>query len=316
MGLLKSFFASCRGPLSFVELRRQPGWKVVIHLFLTVLISCVFVAIGRYCALKYFWSRPEQLFVENFGEGISVSSSGMLPARDADVSRRQELPYEGLLIYVSPKGPEKNYPDETLEKRNFILLWTPGQFALAVRDHSTDRWTFARFSGDAEVMLSQAVGKNGIRETANLSLAELRKEILAAAAQPLSPEFVDFKDKKFVSSQELFKTLRGGMAAFNGAVYFSNALMLLFFGAVTYMLIFVVIELIPGSERRIPAGEMWKIVLYAACPVIVVVNVFPMLQLPFESFYEKIFLVGWIVYINVIKRYLEKNPELLENPKE
>lgn len=316
MGLFKAFFASCRGPLSFVELRRQAGWRVVLHLFLTVLISCIFVAVGRYCALKYFWSRPEQLFVENFGEGINVSSVGMLPAKDADVSRRQELPYEGLLIYISPQGPEKNYPDETLAKRNFILLWTPGQFALAVRNHKTDRWTFAGFSGDAETMVSQAVGKNGIRETGNLTLDALRKEMMDVAKKPLAPEFAGMKNKKFIPAQELFKTMRGGMAAFNGAVYFCNAFMLIFFGAVTYMLIFAVLEMLPGSERKIPAGEMWKIVLYSACPVIVVVNVFPMLQLPFESFYEKIFLVGWIIYINVIKRYLEKNPDLLENPKE
>jgi hypothetical protein len=72
-------------------------------------------------------------------------------------------------------------------------------------------------------------------------------------------------------------------------------------------------ERFPGAERRISGNEMWKIVLYAACPVIVVVNFFPMLQLPFENWYEKIFLVAWIIYINVVKRWLEKNHEFIEN---
>ena len=57
---------------------------------------------------------------------------------------------------------------------------------------------------------------------------------------------------------------------------------------------------------------MLKIVIYAALPVLVVVNAFPMLQLPFEEWYDKIFLIGWIIYINVIRRYLERNRDLLE----
>ena len=72
--------------------------------------------------------------------------------------------------------------------------------------------------------------------------------------------------------------------------------------------------ILPSNAKwHIPTGEMWKIVLYAACPVVAVVNFFPMLQLPFEAWYEKIFLVAWIIYINVIKRYLEKNYEFIEN---
>ena len=316
MNFFKSFFASCKGPLSFVELRRQPGWKVVLHLFLTVLISCIFVGIGRYCALKYLWSRPERMFVESFGSGVTISRSGILPEKDVDVSRRQELPYDGLLIYVSPKGAEKSYPDETLEKRNFILIWTPGQVALAIRNQENNRWTFASFSGNAEAIMDQAASSEKLKENINLTYAQMRKEIENVAVQPLPAEFAKIENRQFISAGDLFKAMRGGMAAINGGAYFRYALLLLFFGTLTYMAVFFLLERFPGSERRIPACEMWKIFLYAACPVVAVVNVFPMLQLPFESFYEKIFLVGWVIYINVIKRFLEKNPALLENPEE
>ena len=315
MGFFKSFIASCKGPLSFAELRRQPGWKVILHLFLTVLLSCIFVGIGRYAALKYQWSRPERMFIESFGSGVTVSTSGILPEKDVDISRRQELPYDGLLIYVSPKGAEKSYPDETLEKRNFILLWTPGQVALAIRNRENNRWALAAFSGDAEAMMSKATA-SGIKENTDLPYAQMRKELFELAAKPLPKEFAGLEKRQFLSAADLFKAMRGGMAAINGGAYFRYASLLLFFGVLTYMAVFFLMERFSGAERRIPAAEMWKIVLYAACPVIVVVNVFPMLQLPFESFYEKIFLVGWIVYINVIKRYLEKNPTLLENPEE
>lgn len=312
MNFFKAFFSSCRGPLSFVELRRQAGWRVVVHLILTLLISSACVAVGRYCALKYQWSRPEQRFVEDFGSGVVVSSAGILPEKDIDVSRRQELPYEGLLIYISPKGPEKNYPDETLEKRNFIMLWTPGEIGLAVRNHQTGKWRFGSSNG---VVPGNMVNAN-VSGANDLTLAELRKKMLEIAARPLAKEFAEMKKPMYVPARDTFKAMRAGMAVLNGGVYFSNAAMLVFFGAVTYMLIFLLIERFPAAERRIPGGEMWKIVLYAACPVIVVVNVFPMLQLPFESLYDKIFLVGWIIYINVIKRCLEKNPELLKEPEE
>ena len=314
MSFFKAFFATCRGPVSFGELRRQAWWRVIIHFFLTLLISCIFVAVGRYCALKYFWSRPEQMFIESFGSGVTISRAGILPEKDADVSRRQELPYEGLLLYVSPKGPEKDYPDETLEKRNFILLWTPGEIGLAVRDHKTNLWRFSSSNaGVSQVLRPEDINMKTVN---NLSLAQLKQEMLKLAVQPLPKEFVRIEKSGFVPARDTFKTMRAGMAVFNGGVYFSNAVLLVFFGLVTYMLVFMLIEHFSESDKRITVSDMWKIVLYAACPVIVVVNVFPMLQLPFESLYDKIFLVGWIVYINIIKRCLEKNPALLENPEE
>ena len=300
MSFFKAFFATCRGPVSFGELRRQAWWRVIIHFFLTLLISCIFVAVGRYCALKYFWSRPEQMFIESFGSGVTISRAGILPEKDADVSRRQELPYEGLLLYVSPKGPEKDYPDETLEKRNFILLWTPGEIGLAVRDHKTNLWRFS--SSNAGVSRALRPEDINMKTVNNLSLAQLKQEMLKLAVQPLPKEFARIEKSGFVPARDTFKTMRAGMAVFNGGVYFSNAVLLVFFGLVTYILVFMLIEHFSESDKRITVSDMWKIVLYAACPVIVVVNVFPMLQLPFESLYDKIFLVGWIVYINMVTR--------------
>ena len=315
MGFFKAFFSSCRGPYAFIELRRQTAWRVILHLVLTVLISCIFISIGRYCALRYFWAQPEREFSENFGAGISVNNQGMLPEKDPGISRRQELPYDGLLLYVSPAGPEKNYPDETLKNRNFILVWTPGYMALALRDARSDRWSFASFDGGyGDGMTQMANNQPGIVKS-ELTLEGLRKEIAELAAKPLPENFSkeELKNSGFIQTAALFKMMRGTMAVINGAAYFRLGMMLIFFGVCAYMFIFILAERFPGAERRIPAREMWKIAVYTACPVIVVVNVFPMLQLPFESYYEKIFLVGWIIYINVVKRWLEKNHEILEN---
>ena len=313
MGFIKAFLASCRGPASFVELRRQSGWRVVSHIILTVLLSSICIGIGRYCALKYFWSRPEAQFVEIFGSGISIGAKGMLPEKDADVSRRQELPYDGLLIYISPKGAEKDYPDETLETRNFIMVWTPGYAGLALRDKENNRWNFAAFDAARCSLVTRMVQQQDDQIKSGLTLNELRKEILALAAMPMPEGFKEFKQDGFLPAASLFKMLRGSMAAINGGAYFRLSIFLVLFGVCTYMIIFWMVERFPGAERRISGNEMWKIVLYAACPVVAVVNFFPMLQLPFENWYEKIFLVAWIIYINVIKRWLEKNHEFIEN---
>lgn len=313
MNFMKAFFAACRGPASFVDLRRQAGWRVIVHLILTILLSSICIGVGRYCALKYFWAQAEQQFVEIFGNGIAVGKNGMLPEKDVDISRRQELPYNGLLLYISPKGAEKNYSDETLEVRNFILVWTPGYAAIALRNRENGRWSFAASDAAQGELVSRMVQQNDGSLKNGLTLDELRKEILSLAALPLPENFKNFKESGFIPAQSLFKMLRGSMAAVNGGAYFRLTFFLVVFGAFAYMMIFFLAELFPGAEKKISSAEMWKIVLYAACPVIAVVNFFPMLQLPFESWYEKIFLVAWIIYINIIKRWLERNSELIEN---
>ena len=313
MNFFKAFFAACRGPVAFIELRRQAAWRVIGHLILTILLSSICIGIGRYCALKYFWAQAEQQFVEVFGNGISISKSGMLPEKDVDLSRRQELPYDGLLLYISPKGAEKYYPDETLEVRNFILVWTPGYAAIALRNRENGRWSFAASDAANGEVVTRMVQQNDTALKNNLTLEEMRKEILSLAALPLPENFKEVKESGFLPSQALFKMLRGSMAAVNGGAYFRLTFFMVVFGVVAYMMIFWLAEFFPGAEKKISSGEMWKIALYAACPVIVVVNCFPMLQLPFESWYEKIFLVAWLIYINVIKRWLERNGELIEN---
>ncbi len=312
MGFIKAFFASCRGPASFVDLRSQSGWRVVSHVILTVLLSSICIGIGRYCALKYFWLRPEAQFVENFGSGISFGAKGMLPEKDADISRRQELPYDGLLIYISPKGAEKEYSDETLENRNFIMVWTPGYVGLALHNKENNRWSFATSDSARGDLVPRMVQQPDGQIKSDLTLDELRKEILALAVKPLPEGLKEVQKDGFLPAEALFKMLRGSMAAVNSGAYFRLSVFLVLFGVCTYMIIFWIVERFPGAERRISGNEMWKIVLYAACPVIVVVNFFPMLQLPFENWYEKIFLVAWIIYINVIKRWLEKNYEFIE----
>ena len=50
--------------------------------------------------------------------------------------------------------------------------------------------------------------------------------------------------------------------------------------------------------------ELWKISIYAAFPVIFVVNFFPALQLPGTGYFSWLFMIGWVIYLFVVLRFL------------
>ena len=313
MNLVQAFFGSCRGPAAFVELRRMPMWKVVLLLVIIVAASCTGVGVGRYFALEYFWSRTEKNFVELYGNSLTVSTKGLLPEKDVNVSRRQELPYEGLIVYVSPAGAEKDYPDETLERRNFIVIWTPGDIVAAVRNRKNSRWLVQCLILDAGNFQEQFNRMSTFFEGGEgLTYTQMREEFRKVIANSGTQKFAKFTKEEKINSAELFKSMYVMMAVFNAVSYFFLTMILVGFGCLIYMGIFFFLNRLPGAERIISSGEMLKIVICAALPVLVVVNAFPMLQLPFEEWHDKMFLVGWIIYINVIRRYLERNRDLLE----
>ena len=313
MNFLQAFLEICRGPAVFVTLCRQPLWKVILHLVIVTVISCAAVGVGRYFALKYFWSRTERNFIDMYGTALTVSSKGLLPEKDVNVSRRQELPYEGLIVYVSPSGAEKDYPDETLEGRNFIVIWTPGDVVVAVRDRKNSRWLMQSFIPDAGDFQKQLAGMSEFFEGGTgLTYTQMRDELSKIVKNSGTAKFAKFEKEEKIGSAELFKSMYVMMAIFNGVSYFFLTMILIGFGCLIYMVIFFLLNRLPGTERIITGAEMLKITIYAALPVLFVVNAFPMLQLPFEEWYDKIFLIGWIIYINVIRRYLERNRDLLE----
>lgn len=315
MNFFQAFLGTCRGAAAFIELRKQPVWKVLVHLLLIVLISCICIGIGRFYALKYFWSRTESNFVETFGDRLVAGPKGILPEKDVEVSRRQELPYNGLIVYVSPKGPEKNYLDETMEGRNYIIIWTPGDIYAVIRNQQNGRWLIqSLLPGKGEGLQGRVSGMSRFIEgNGGLNYTQMRENFSKIIADYSNvKKLSSLKRDEQILSIDLFRTMYIMMAVFNGIAYFLLSLILIGFGTLIYMVIFVVMNSFQRGEQLLSPGEMFRIVIYCAFPVLIVVNVLPMLQLPLGEWHDKLFLIGWIIYINVVRRYLEKNRDFLE----
>ena len=308
MNFITAFLGTCRGSVSFIALRKQPGYKVALHLFLVLLVSCICISIGRYSALEYQWSYIEHKFVETFGTEISWGKSGIVPDKEPSVSRDLELSYDGLLIYAADKV--NDYPDSALETRNFIAVWTRRGFVYAFNDKAKSRWMVMNMMPlERKNMFAKA------QQFKALSYTELRtmlKDIQASANEPVGDALASLGEDVKFRVHDIFRGIYVFMAFYNGLAYFLRGLYLLAFGTLVYMGIFFFLNRFPGEKTALSGWEMCKVVIYAAFPVIVVVNLFPMLQLPFEDFYNNIFLISWLIYVNVVRRFLEKNRDLLE----
>lgn len=293
MGFFRTFFGTCCGVEVFRTLREHSWARVVGQLLLLAVICSALIGIGNYCMLKYRWRDAQAAFADDFGGSVYFTADGVRPEQAPEVSRRQEFPYESLLIYVSPRGPEKSYPDETLRDRNFILLWHPAHFMLISR--SRDVWNVFTlnpgFATSAE---------------AQLSFPEMKERLLAGiAARPdpnarwnWPPEFT----KRGLSTRKLFHNFRLSYSIAEAMFFFLHQLLMIvlctgFFAAVFRLF----------SRKKLPDltfGVVWKVAIYAAFPVLLVVSAFPALQLPGTHLYDQMFILGWAVYLFFVLRYL------------
>ena len=64
-----------------------------------------------------------------------------------------------------------------------------------------------------------------------------------------------------------------------------------------------------GKSNFISFSQLWKTAVYTAFPVLMVVSFFPALQLPGASYYSNLFMIGWVIYLFVVLKYLIENPE-------
>ena len=303
MSFFRSFFGTCRGPYIFHELKCHSVLRTLWHFFLLCFLCSIGIAVGNSLTVRYRWRAAYHEFNDIFGSSVTFSSSGIIPAKDPQISRRQELPFNSLLIYVSPEGPEKEYPDDTLDKRNLIILWSSACIAVFSRQ-GEDSW---------QCMAQYKPGETVNSSSGFMDFKEMKKELLELTQLPPSDKW-DFGGQEDMDSGQLFSLARLSFACGKAIMYF----IISFFGTLFITLFFTVIFRLfnAGKKRLFGFAELWKVALYTAFPVLFVVNMFPALQLSGTGFYDYLFLIGWVGYLFFVLKYLMLNPETDENGKQ
>ena len=301
MSFFRSFFYTCCGSHVFQSLSKHGWGRALWHFVLVCLFCGIGVGLGNYFMLGYRWRAAYNEFTDIFGSRVEFTEKGIIPEYNPEISRRQELPFNSLIIYVSPNGPEKDYPDETLETRNVIILWAPACVAIFTR--TRDDW-----------QCSALYGPDGKLQQTNLILnyQDMRKELQRLCELPGADNW--FFPESFaegLNSQQLFSMIRLSFAFGKGLAFM---LLSLFLGLLSTLFFSLVFKVVAGN--KIPAftfGKLWKIAIYTTFPVLLVVNAFPALQLPGVGFFDWMFIFGWLIYLFRVLRYMINNPEPVEN---
>ena len=289
MSFFHSLFGTCCGVDVFSELRKNSWWRVFLHLFLLCVLCSIAIGIGNYLLIKYRWRAAYNSFDEIFGTRIQVSERGFFPEKDPDVSRRQEFPYNTLLIYASPQDPE-TYPSETLRDRNVIIYWSQSCLALFIRSHNL--WTMTEILPDFSR-----------KDKQELNFEEVEKEIVRLGKLPPSQNWnVPTDYKSGISSSQMFRIARIGVVIGKALLFFVGELLLVLFVTLFFSIVYRAFAAKKVNNFRL--GELWKISVYAAFPVILVMTAFPALQLPLTEYCSYMFIVGWSIYLFFVLKYL------------
>ena len=287
MGFWRSFFTACCGAYSLRAALKNSVGRAIWHIFLLCLFCGIGIGIGNYWLLKYRWRAAAADFDDIFGSRIVFSERGMIPEKSPDVSRRQELPYNSLLIYVSPAGPEKDYPDDTLYDRNVIVLWCPSSLAVFIRQGSD--WRLVEFDPGLQMESRPEA----------LTFLQMKGKLNEIAARPLKGTWkLPEEYRNGIGSRRLFSFFRFSYAAGKAAGYFILALLMVLVLPIFFSVIFKAFS----RGRGMPFGRIWKSAVYAAFPVLAVVSVFPAMQLPGTSLYPDLFMIGWVIYLFLVLR--------------
>lgn len=297
MNFFRSFFGICRGPYVIYDLQKNSWGRVIWHVALICLICSIVIGIGNYALINFRWRAAYSNFNEIFGSRLDGSADGIYPVKNPEKSRRQELPYNTLLIYVSPEGPEV-YPDETLRDRNIIVLWSGAGIAVFTRNQNT--WQQVIYNPDGSFDLSPDL----------LSYDDMKSELLKISKLPVSGKW-NFTET--ISSRQLFFSLRFSYAMLTALRYFISGLFMIFFFTLFFAVVFKIFSSTRRNKMNISFSKLWKTALYTAFPVLLVVSLFPALQLPGSGHYGNLFVIGWALYVFFVLKYQISNPEETNN---
>ena len=261
MSFLRSFWGTCRGPYIFHDLCKHSLGRVLWHLLVLCLLCSIGIGIGNYFMVKYRWRAAYNTFNEVFGNQVDFSSGGIIPEIAPNENRRQELPYNTLLIYT-PNGPDADYADETLEKRNLIIVWNRACLAVFTRQEDGS-WTWVRYLPDGKLANS----------TSLLTYTAMKEQMLEFAAAELDGEEWTFPEELSgkMDSYRLFRLIRFGFAVGKAVLFFIGSLLLILFATIVFTVIY---SLLSVKRKIFNAMILWKVAVYSALPVIFVVNAF------------------------------------------
>ena len=292
MGFLSSFLGACRGPQIFNDLRKYSWGRVIWHFFLICLFCSIAVGIGNYMMIKYRWRAIYNNFNEIFGKELILDKSGILPQISPDVNRFQELPNNSLLIYVG-NNQNVDFADEMLRQRNLIFLWGRGACVVFVRNEKF--WQRVAGFSPEENLQQQSADV--------LTYEKMKEQLLYFAKLPISDKWSYPEEyRNGVTSYQVLVFARMSYALGKAVFYFLFSFLLTFFSSLFFMLLYWLFSF--GRPQIFSFAELWKVALYAAFPVLLVVNAFPALQLPGAGFFEYLFLLGWVGYLSFVLKYL------------
>lgn len=297
MSFFRSMFGICRGPYVSRDLKKHSWGRTLWHLFLVCFLCSVFIGIGNYLLLGYRWRAAIIDFNNTFGYRLMLSERWFSSEKQPKVSRVQELPYDSLLVYVSPDGFDGIESDETLQNRNVVVLWSPAVLAFFARIEK-DRWVIFYIQPNSEKVYHWNDDFSGMKKEvarlASIKLEESEQKKIYANLRP------------WISGRRLFIYARSLYAVFVALMYF-----MVFFAILLITLLFSVLFKFFSGERSsvLPFGELWKVSIYTMFPVLFVLSFLPALQLPGVSYFYDLLVVGWAVYLFVVLRYLVTNPD-------
>lgn len=294
MSFFRTLFESCCGPAGFEVLRQHSWIRVIWHMVLLVVLSSALIGAGEYLRLRQQWRGARSQFIEIFGEELYFTKNGILPGKEQNIGRCQELPYNGLLIYAAKDG-QKVYSEKTLRDRNFIILWSSAQIGVAVRG-AENRWITVQRNPDNFLDMHN--------EQELETFEQMRQKLVAMIAAPPTDKWYYGKNMpEYIPVYKLYNFFRSVRAVSVAFAYAFQMLFLMILGTGIYTVCYRLIN--SGGKYRFLSGlEQWKIGIYAAFPVILVDGAFPMLQLPFVQYYGAMFVVGWVIYQFVVLNYL------------
>lgn len=301
MVFLRSIIGICRGPYISKEFPKHSWGRTIWHLFLICFFTSLFIGIGNYLMLNYRWRAASMDFNNIFGYRLMRSRWCFVSEKQPKVSRTQELPYNSLLIYVSPEGSDKVEADAILKERNVVVLWSPAVLAFFSRSEEGS-WTIFYVQPNGEKYYLWKDDFSGMKkEVDRLASIRLNEEEQKEIYSQMKP---------WISSRKLFIYIRAWYAAIVALRYFLYS----FIGILIVTLVFSALFKLFTGERSsaMPLGSLWKISIYTAFPILLVLSFFPAMQFPGVAYFYDLLIVGWAVYLFVVLKYLAENPDELE----
>ena len=294
MGFFRSLFEICCGPAIFRRLLDHSWGKVIWHFFLICFLSSLFIGIGNYILLSQKWGAAQSKFSDVFGSSLSISEKGIQPGCEPGKSRWLELPDNSALIYVSSED-KKVYQNEFFRDRNWFVVWSSNAIGFFARNG--ELWRVALYFADGKTVLPEK----------EISFDEMKKEFSDLVSLESGGKWDLPNEPETINSHQLFFTLRSVFALMEAGGYFLLSFFMIAFITLSFSLLFKVFS--AGKSNFISFSQLWKTAVYTAFPVLMVVSFFPALQLPGASYYSNLFMIGWVIYLFVVLKYLIENPE-------